>query len=99
LSDEAGQGVQPTDTPAAWLVNRSNRSGSLITRMSIARVMLVAETPQSGPMITAGDTHRSPRTRQNVLFCAFATDRQLAFEAAHIGGSARVLPDLLHHSA
>ncbi len=40
----------------------------------------------SGTLNTRAD---SPEATQNVLFCAFATDRQLTAEAAHIGGSVR----------
>ena len=40
----------------------------------------------SGTLNTRAD---SPEATQNVLFCAFATDRQLTAEAAYIGGSVR----------
>jgi hypothetical protein len=38
-------------------------------------------------------SRRLAETTQKVLFCAFATERQLTAEAAHIGSSARVLPE------
>ena len=52
----------------------------------------------------SGRSRRKPHlygkpTRQNGLFSAVATDRRLTVEAVPNGGSARVLPDLLHHTA